>query len=227
MKGFCAVALFTFIALNVSSPWHFANAEQNIHQKYKTELTVAKVVDLLIHSMRAKYTQNVVGKLRKDGTGSSVDHNKKKGFIPLPAQHVRAIADDILQKEIEEKNEIFHFFLRSAWNLNSEQGLQDSFEKKGWENLVHQQREALKAGVSYKKINWKPYVQVQDIDGRKMLRYFSADPATAIACITCHNAWEQNPEIKKLRKQQGMKAGKIFKMYELIGALSINVFINQ
>ncbi len=227
MKKFWALVLFNIVVWSVSSTWHFANAEEKLSQNLKTELTVAKVVDTLIRSMRAKYTQNVVGKLKKDGTGASVNHSKKKGFIPLPAQHVRAIAKDALQRQMNGKNELFHFFLRSRWNLNPEQGLMDGFERKGWEHLMRQQKEAQKAGVPLIKIDWKPYVQVEDVNGRKMLRYFSADPASALACITCHNAWENKPEIKKIRKKQGVEAGKIFQMHELMGALSINVPISK
>jgi len=227
MKRFWGIVLFVTLVFSGSTPFHFANAEENIPQNLENELTVAKVVDTLIRSMRAKYTQNVVGKLKQDGTGASVDHSNKKGFIPLPAQHVRSIAKDALQRQMIGKDELFHFFLRSRWNLNSEQGLQDDFENKGWEYLVSQQREAQKARVSLKKIQWKPYIRVEDVDGRKMLRYLSADPASAISCITCHNEWEQKVETKKLRKKQGVEVGKIFQMYELMGALSINVPINK
>jgi len=66
-----------------------------------------------------------------------------------------------------------------------------------------------------------------DFNGKKMLRYLSADPGSAIACITCHNRWEGKPEIKKLREKQGVEKGKIFQMHELMGALSINVALTN
>ncbi len=228
MKRFWGIVLLVTLVFSGSTPWHIANAEEeNFPQNYNGELAVAKAIDMLIRSSRAKYTQNVVGKLQKDGTGSSVNHSKKKGFIPLPAQFVRSLAADVLQRQKKEGKEFFNFFLRSRWNLNLEQGLKDDFEKRGWEYILRQQKEALQAGVSLKKIRWKPYVRVEIVNGRKLLRYFSADPASAISCITCHNAWEQKPQIKKLRKKQGIEAGKIFQMYELMGALAINVSLNE
>ncbi len=159
MKKFWGIALFVTLVFSGAPPWHFAKAgEEEFAQKFKGELAVAQAIDTLIRSARAKYTQNVVGKLKKEGTGASVKHANKKGYVPLPAQHVRAISADALQRQIEEQNEFFNFVLRSRWNLNSEQGLQSDFEKKGWEYLSRQQVEALKAGVPLKKIHWKPFV---------------------------------------------------------------------
>ena len=228
MKRNSILVLIVTLALSATFLLHFAKAgEEILNQKYAGELAVAKAIDILIRSARAKYTQNVVGKLKNDATGASVNYRNQKGFIPLPAQYVRAIANDIVKRQNEGAKGFFNFFLRSRWNLNVKQGLQDDFEKKGWDYLMRQQVEALKVGTPLKKIKWKPYVRVEDFNGRKMLRYLSADPGSAIACITCHNRWEGKPEIKKLREKQGVEVGKIFQMYELMGALSINVALTN
>ena len=63
-------------------------------KSYNQAFAIAEVVDSLIRSARANYTDAVVGKLKKDGTGASVDHMNKKGFAPLPAQFVRRLAAD-------------------------------------------------------------------------------------------------------------------------------------
>lgn len=228
MKRFWGFVLFVTLVFSGSPPWHFAKAgEEEFAQKFKGEFAVAQAIDILIRSARAKYTQNVVGKLKKNGTGASVNHANKKGYVPLPAQHVRAIAADALQRQIEEQNVFFNFVLRSRWNLNSEQGLKTDFEKKGWEYLARQQEKAFKEGVPLKKIHWKPFLRVESINGQRMLRYLSADTASAISCITCHNEWEQKPKIKKLREKQGVEVGKIFQMHELMGVLSINVALHK
>ncbi len=228
MKRNSILVLIVTFALSATFLLHFATAgEETLNQKYESEIAIAHAIDILIRSARAKYTKNVVGKLKNDGTGASINHGTMKGFIPLPAQFVRAIADDIIKSQNEGAKGSFNFFLRSRWNLNLDQGLQDDFEKKGWDYLMRQQVKALKVGTPLKKISWKPYIRVEDFDGRKMLRYLSADPGSAIACITCHNRWEGKPEIKKLREKQGVEAGKIFQMYELMGALSINVALTK
>jgi hypothetical protein len=228
MKRNSILVLIVTFVLSGTFLLHFAKAgEGTLNQKYVGELAVAKAIDILIRSARAKYTQNVVGKLKNDATGASVNYRNQKGYIPLPAQYVRAIADDIVKRQIEGAKGTFNFFLRSRWNLNVNQGLQDDFEKKGWDYLIRQEVEAFKAGTPLKKIEWKPYVRVEDFNGQKMLRYLSADPGSAISCITCHNRWERKPEIKKLREKQGVEVGKIFQMHELMGALSINVALGN
>ena len=160
MKRFWSIALFVILVIGGAPPWHLANAEEEFAQKFKGELAVAETIDILIRSSRAKYSQNVVEKLLKEGTGSSVNHPRRKGYIPLPAQFVRSIGSDALQRQKKEEKKIFSFFLRSQWNLNVEQGLQDDFEKQGWEYIQKQQEEALEAGVSLKKIRWKPYASM-------------------------------------------------------------------
>ena len=115
--------------------------------EYQKALGIAEAVDAMVRSTRAKYTKDVVIKLKKDGAGAALDSKSKKGFAPLPAQFVRAIAFDVAIKQKKAGQERFAFFLRSRWNLNPEQGIQDDFEKEGWKFLVQQQEAALKAGM--------------------------------------------------------------------------------
>lgn len=96
-----------------------------------------------------------------------------------------------------------------------------------WKFLVGQQEEALKAGKPINGVQWKPFVRVATVNGKRTLRYLSADPASAIACVTCHNRWEQKPEIKQRREAKGVGAGKVFRMHELMGALGINVSLGE
>ena len=74
---------------------------------------------------------------------------------------------------------------------------------------------------------WEPYIQVVSEGGKTMLRYLSADAGVSQACVTCHNNWEQRQSVRAMRKQNGVKVGKIFEQFELMGALSIVVPINQ
>ena len=158
MKWFWGITLFVTLVFCGSPPLDFAKAgEEELLQKYKEEFTTAQVIEILIRSVRAKYTHNVVKKLKKEGTGASDKYANKKGYVPLPAQHIRAISFDALQRQVKQQNELFNFVLRSRWNINKEQGLQNDFEREGWEFLAKQQAEALKAGVPIHKVNWKPF----------------------------------------------------------------------
>lgn len=203
----------TLSGLLLVSPITQANEQETV------ALAVAKAVDTMVRSTRATYTKTVVTKLKKDGKGAKQKSNKLKGFVPLPAQFVRNVA---IHSEASGKAN-FTVALRSAWNLNLEQGLQDEFERQGWDYLMQQQ-----AGQAdnLASINWQPYTQISTIDGVQTLRYFSADTAVGGACVSCHNNWEGRDMIKAVRTDAGLEAGKQFVLHELMGAVSISVPMN-
>ena len=184
-------------------------------------LIAAKVADSIIRSIRATYTSSVVRKLQLDrNTGASIDYAAQKGFVPLPAVFARQVALDAASKS---DNKQLALSLRSLWNLNEQQGLQDDFEREGWEFLAKQQKEQLASRRSLRKFAWKPFSKVVTVNGKKTLRYFSADPAIHKSCVGCHNQWEGKEEIKAMRASQGGEVGKVFKKDELMGALSIAI----
>jgi len=78
-----------------------------------------------------------------------------------------------------------------------------------------------------KSIVWKPYVRVETIEGQKTLRYLNADTASAGECVYCHNGWEKQELVQKRRKAAGIKPGKVFRLNELMGVLSIRVSIDE
>lgn len=186
----------------------------------KVAIAVAEAVDAMVRSTRSIYTKTVVIKLKKDGRGAKQNSEKLKGFVPLPAQFIRNVALHLENSKTADK---FKIELRSIWNLNPEQGLQDDFEKAGWEYLMKQQEAA---GSDFAGIKWEPYVEVENRDGKNTLRYFSADTATVQACASCHNGWEKRASIKKMRKVAGITQGKTFELNELMGAVSISVALD-
>ena len=134
--------------------------------------------------------------------------------------HISEKVDAIQPKDAKGR---FTVGLRSLWNLNPNQGLQDDFERAGWDSLVNQQNSW---SGDLKAIPWRPYTQTETIDGKETLRYFSADVGSVAPCVTCHNAWEKRASIKKQRSADGIDSGKVFKMDELMGAVVINVTLD-
>ena len=200
-----------------------AEAKEEDSEEYKTALAVAKALDIYIRATRELYTRNVVKKLEMEGGGADLDSDAHEGFVPLPAQFIRAVAFNIIVKQKRLKENFIEFDLRSRWNLNRNQGLQDDFEKEGWEFLARQQ-----VGVTdLKSILWKPFVRLETIEGQKTLRYLNADTATATECVSCHNKWEKQELVKKRRKIAGVEEGKAFRLNELIGVLSIRVSLDE
>ena len=210
------ITIFTAASANAASV-------DKSNPSHKEALSIAKTVDIFVRATRAKYTKKAVGKLKKDGTGAALDSGSKSGYIPLPAQFIRDVAFETVMLQKKSKDEKFAFFLRSRWNLNPEQGLKDDFEKAGWKFLEDQQKGALASGKSLKNISWKPYTSIETGGGQKTLRYLSADTGSALPCVTCHNNWEKKASVKEMRKKGGVEEGKVFRMNELMGAVSISV----
>lgn len=200
-----------------------AHAQGEESPEYQKALAAAQMLDEMVRSTRAYYTKLVVQKLKKEGTGAAIDYDSKEGYVPLPAQFIRKVIYQIMLDKRTEGDNYTKIALRSRWNLNDMQGLGTNFEKEGWEFLRKQQEQQLTAGKPLKKIDWKPYIKRSIVGDTPVLNYLSADTASAKACYSCHNAWEQKPEIQKLRRQQNIETGSVFKKHELLGALSITV----
>lgn len=204
-----------------------ANAVEEGSPEYNEALKTAQALDELVRATRAYYTKMVVNKLSKEGTGAAIDSDSQEGYVPLPAQFIRKVTYQIVYDKRAEGDNVTKIALRSRWNLNDMQGLTTNFEKEGWAYLMKQQEEHIASGSALKKIKWQPYVKMDTVGGTPVIRYVSADPASASGCVSCHNAWEQKPEVMKLRRQQKVEEGKAFKKHELMGALAITIPIQE
>lgn len=190
---------------------------------YQKGFAVARAIDDIVRATRKHYTGMVVRKLNNDGSGASLEYESTKGFVPLPAVFVRRIAFETAFQQGKAREWRYDVSLRSAWNLNQDQGLREGFEQRGWEFLTQQQKKHLAAGQSLKTLSWEPYVEVGRLRNKPVLRYLSADTASADACVTCHNNWERKGEIRNRRRKAGLEAGKVFQRDELLGVLAITV----
>lgn len=190
---------------------------------YQKALAVAKVVDDLVRATRKHYTDMVVWKLASDGAGATLDYRKTKGYVPLPASFVKRVAFETNARQIARNQWRYDVSLISRYNLNDLQGISAPFHKRGWNFLAKQQDQHLTAGQPLKDLIWEPYIEIGKSRGQVVMNYFSADPASSKACVTCHNGWEQKEETQARRKRQGVKVGKVFQMHELMGALAITV----
>ncbi len=192
-------------------------------EEFQKALVAAQILDDMIRATRAYYTKLVVKKLKNEGTGAALNSDSQDGYVPLPAQFIRKVMYQLVLEKRTSGDNYTKIALRSRWNLNTLQGLGTEFEKEGWEFLKEQQDDHLAAGKSLKNLKWKPYIKLGVVGNTPVLNYLSADIAIAKACASCHSAWEQKPEIQKLRKQHNIEEGSVFRKYQLLGALSITV----
>lgn len=173
-----------------SSTINLAGRQKVLAQKYTKELfanmipaqvnasavKAAEIVTLQIKEDRAKYTQGVIGKLKKELAGFKPARNWStlKGGVPLPATFVQEVSEKI------NKSGIYRYDLLSRWNINKEKGLNSDFENAAFNSLL-----------ANKDL---PYYRFMSYKGKSVLRYATPDIAGAAACVNCHNA---HPESAK------------------------------
>jgi len=91
----------------------------------------AATIAFQIAEDRSYYTQNVIGKLKKEWPDFIADqyyHNTPKA-IPLPATFVQEVS-----KKINESGR-YRVELLSKWNINEEKGLKTDFHQRAWQAL--------------------------------------------------------------------------------------------
>lgn len=186
---------------------------------------IAKIIATQIGVDRAEYTESVVNKLKKElpDFSASTDYKNLKGHVPLPAVFISNIARRV--KEI--KGDLYSYSLTSKWNLNPSQGLNDDFEREGFEFLLSQEEAVTAKGMDPLRHQWEPFYRVKLVDGKKTLRFMSPDLASVQACVDCHNRHEKEEDILRMRRGAGLISTKEFKLGSLMGALSINIPIEE
>lgn len=177
-------------------------------------LAVAEIVAQQASEARSVYAREVVDKLVRDGFGSDEASENKPGHVPIPAQFLKLVG----QAGAQRLDRLYEFRPVSKWNLEPSQGLSDDFLRWAWPQLEAQQRN-LPTGEKA----WQPVSRFEERDGRRVLRFLAADPASQMGCVACHNAHEQRPEVRALRMAAGVEPGKQWQQHDLLGALSITI----
>lgn len=70
---------------------------------------------------------------------------------------------------------------------------------------------------------WAPLSRMELVNGAPTLRYMRADPASAAACVSCHNSYEQVSATIAMREESGTDPGKHWEMNELMGAIQVDI----
>ncbi len=163
---------------------NLAGRQRMLAQKYTKELfaemipiqvknsavKAANIATIQIKEDRAKYTQSVIGKLKKElpGFKPARDWEAVRGGVPLPATFVQEVSAKINQ------GGVYSYDLLSRWNINKDKGLRSEFEDNAFNALLANKDE--------------PYFRFMTYKGKSVLRYATPDIAGATACVNCHNA---------------------------------------
>ena len=181
-------------------------------------LTIAEIVASQVAAARMVYAQEIAGKLARDGFGSSVTAGQQPGHIPIPAEFLKPIGRDVSSGI----GRLYAYKPVSKWNLEPTQGLTDDFLRWAWPQLEQQDRSQPQG-----PIDWKPVSRFEEQDGRRVLRYLSADPASQLSCVACHNAYEKTNGVQALRTAEGVAPSRQFAQHQLMGALSVTIPLDK
>lgn len=217
-QKFFSVLALLFLIISLLSYWILTNGHSKLIDMEANR--IADIVSSQILADRAVYTKELVGKLENDGYGASSDSHKRPGFIMLPAQFVRTVS----KKVADSSNDLYRYSLVSEWNLNKDQGLKDEFDQWAWAQLQKQNNEFTdKAPQSKEPYPWKPVYKIDNSSGSSILHYMRADPASAAACVSCHNRYEKEADVIAFRKKQHVETEKQWQLHELMGAIRVDI----
>ncbi len=170
--------------------------EQTNRQMHSKAVETASVAAIQVTADRAHYTKNVIGKLKKEWPDFKANdaYNSIEGAIPLPATFVREVSEKI------GESSGYSYSLLSKYNINSKMGLNGEFENQAWASLESNPSE--------------PYYNLSQKGSDLILRYATADVASSMACVNCHNQHDKSPK-------------KDFKLNDLMGLLAVNVDVTS
>ncbi len=180
-------------------------------------VSVAEMLARQAITARTSYSANVLGIKRTEGGTvilSDQDFHDKVGQLLTPAKFLKGLA----AAASEDSEGLYNYSAISKWNIAPEKGLDNEFLKSAWAELELQDRVN-----SAEKIDFKAVYKVEEFEGKKTLLYLHADPARSVNCVSCHNLYEQKPEIIARRISQNIQPGKVFTKHQLLGGIFVKI----
>ena len=177
-------------------------------------LIISEIVARHAAAGRTVYGKYVAKKLTEDGFGANIHSQDHPGYVPLPAQFLKLMA----QESAKTSSEFYRYKPISKWHLEPTQGLNDNFENWAWQQLEAQDQSNPTGPIA-----WEPVWWTEEWQGEKYFRYLRADPASSKSCVDCHNAYLHDAKIKSQLKSEGITDEKQWKQHQLMGAISVTI----
>ena len=217
-RNFLILSVITLLIIVGVSGYFVINESKHRLIEHQA-INIAEIVARQAAIARSIYSKEVVAKMKSDGSAmADIDYHKKVGAIPLPAQFLKGMAANAS----ENSDGLYKYRAVSKWNINAQQNLNTPFLKSAWRKLELQD-----IATPNKVIQWKPSFEVSSVDGKDVLHYLRADPATADSCVQCHNAYEKEERIIQRRIDQGVQPRKTWKKNQLLGAVYVEIPIDK
>jgi PAS domain S-box-containing protein len=155
----------------------------------------ARSLHTQIMADRQYYASVIVPRIAQLGGTLGSDYRQAHARFPLPATFVREVSE--FTAKVSEN---YGVNLISPWPINKDQGPKDQFQRDAFAYLREYPR--------------GEFFRTDTIEGRTVMRFLMADPATSQSCVDCHNAHPRSPRHD-------------FKLNDLMGGLEIVIPMDQ
>lgn len=155
----------------------------------------AQSISLQVSADRNYYTKVIVPRLIEIGGRVGADYSNTHGQFPLPVTFVQEVSD-----QLAAQGSLFQSRLISPWPINESRGLSDQFQREAFDYLREQP-----AGQFYR---------LDQMEGKTVFRYMTADRATSQSCLDCHNN-----DARSIRRD--------FKLNDVMGGLEVVIPADQ
>lgn len=129
-----------------------------------------------IKSFRSFYTNEIIPRVKKGGMSANFDYKEHEDVFPLPATLVYVLGEQIAKNN---PGNSVRLYSRYPFPNRASSQQYDEFE--------------LDALTRLEKDPKTPVWRIEDINGRKSIRYITADVMKA-ACVACHNSHPTSPK---------------------------------
>ena len=167
---------FIFCIVVVSMVWHLSQLQSRLINS--SALSAAELYSVALTQFRTLYTSEVVNRARKQGLDATHDYASRNNTIPLPATLSMLLGKEIGKHASGAKARL-HSPYPFPWRKKAKKIQTNDFDKKAWNFLSVNPR--------------KPYYQFDNLGGKKVLRYATAD-IMRTECISCHNSHPDSPK---------------------------------
>jgi PAS domain S-box-containing protein len=156
--------------------WRVSRVQSNLIAAIA--LQNASLYTQALTEFRTLYTSEVVQTVTGHGIEVTHDYATKAGAIPLPVTLSMLLGQRLGARESGAQSRLYSPY-PFPWR-QQESGLQDAFAEEAWNALQHNPH--------------KPFYRFEDIQGRRSLRYATADLMRP-SCVNCHNTHPASPKI--------------------------------
>jgi PAS domain S-box-containing protein len=163
--------------------------QHNISRLHDKLTKRAQSISLQVTADRDYYTKVVVPRLIEIGGSLGADYHQTRGQFPLPVTFVQEVSDQLVAK-----GGLFQSRLISPSPINQNKGLKDQFQREAFDYLRGNPT--------------GQFFRLDQLEGRTVFRYMTADRATSQSCIDCHNNHPLSPR-------------RDFKLNDVMGGLEV------